>query len=82
MAGSEVLHGLLRRLGHNEPWDRIAHVEAVRGHFYRGVKKGLWAKVVVVVHDNAGVFTPDHVRGFEAIAQAEGELVRLKGSRA
>lgn len=81
VAGSEVLNALLRRFGHNEPWDRIPHVEAVRGQFYRGVKKGLWAKVAAVVRENAGVFTPDHVSGFEAIAEAEGALVRLKGRR-
>ena len=81
VAGSDILHGLVRRFGHDERWERIPHVEAVRGHFYRGVKKGLWAKVVVVMHENAGVFTPDHVSGFEAIAEAEGALVRLKGRR-
>ena len=79
ISGSEILNALLRRFGHGEPWDRIPHVEAVRGKYYRGMKKGLWSKVLTLVHENAGVFTPDHASGFEAIAEAEKGLLRLKG---
>ena len=82
ISGSEILNALLRRFGHNEPWDRIPHVEAVRGHFYRGVRKATWTKVFALVQENEAVFTPDHVIGFAAIAEAEKGLLRLKGRRA
>ena len=82
VAGSQILNSLLRRFGHNEPWDRIPHVEAVRGHYYRGVGTKLWSRIYSHVQENAGIFTPSHVRGFEAIAQAECALVTLKGRRA
>ena len=82
ISGSAILNALLRRFGHGEPWDRIPHVEAVRGHFYRGVRKATWTKVFALVQENEAVFTPDHVIGFAAIAEAEKGLLRLKGRRA